>query len=742
MKGGATTHDVKTHPLEQILEQLLRLLDVLLGQVREPSVQEIEFGGDDVTLVTRRQVVRHLARLRQGIQAPIVPIFDETQDRTDIIYIYEPRAVEDIVVLHPSYRVVFKLALEIINKKPPVFIEKDVRAHVDGGMKSRWLSANTSSSVLVPYALHFFLAVSIQYAQIQTAAREVDGRALVARVKPVCLTRFANAEKRELIPAGWGVNASQRMSVKDGLSVGEARTPDTLDLPLAHHAPTPHALHSPHGAFALVVSLDVGVRFLSTTSQTHAQHPTAPYHHPSLHANSCDLSNPEIVPDSYTTQPAASPAYRRRAPRVLDAIRIAFRPRRRGVRRHPSTRNSGPGNIHSLDASCVYIRKMRGVHARARITLHPGANHAHTRAHTSAPAPRRRRTLRRAVNVERYSSGGAADAGAAFPSPSTPENARGMRGILRVRRIAHATVNPWREGAGEGSSTAQYNVAIAHRVEVDGGCGPRGWTTLRMIWTSGCAIAVDPDALRCASPATAVDAERGIVFPDSPAQNFRVDRGAACGRPRAPAARLPRRPDTRYARAQPRGDAALPGRHAPSHAARGDSDSAPRTPTPPPRPTATATTSGRVRDIERHLDALGARFAALDAAAAALHSSTFCPSPSNAPRLKPCPNAYLFTDLLATLVFPFLTPSANFGVAQRERDQAQGYCGPGATRGGHVLGEHFSAATRKTPVEEEDSDVDPQESALAVPPSDFTGGDLANAHLCEFSLWIQTPDIA
>ncbi|KAJ7454913.1 hypothetical protein B0H11DRAFT_1875011 [Mycena galericulata] len=61
---------------------------------------------------------------------------------------------------------------------------------------------------------------------------------------------------------------------------------------------------------------------------------------------------------------------------------------------------------------------------------------------------------------------------------------------------------------------------------------------------------------------------------------------------------------------------------------------------------------------------------------------------------------------------------------------------------GHVLGEHFAAATRKAPVEEEDSDVDldflPQESALAVPPSDFTGGDLANAHLSTVHLGSST----
>ncbi|KAJ7507636.1 hypothetical protein B0H11DRAFT_2313761 [Mycena galericulata] len=164
--------------------------------------------------------------------------------------------------------------------------------------------------------------------------------------------------------------------------------------------------------------------------------------------------------------------------------------------------------------------------------------------------------------------------------------------------VAQATVNPW----GEGSSTAQYNAAVSAQG------GGR--------WRRGRGDAPVPSL---------VEMRR---FPD----------------------------DTR----------------SPTPAARGDSDSAPPTSTPPPRPTATATTSGRVRDIERNLDALGPRFAALDAAAAAFHSSTFCPSPSNAPRSKPFPTvavksrptvcahqAYLFTDLLATHVFSFLTPGAN-----------------------------------------------------------------------------------
>ncbi|KAF8192733.1 hypothetical protein K438DRAFT_1589788 [Mycena galopus ATCC 62051] len=52
---------------------------------------------------------------------------------------------------------------------------------------------------------------------------------------------------------------------------------------------------------------------------------------------------------------------------------------------------------------------------------------------------------------------------------------------------------------------------------------------------------------------------------------------------------------------------------------------------------------------------------------------------------------------------------------------------------GHVLGESFAAATRKVSTEDEDSDVDldflPEEQALPTPPSEFSGGDLANAHL-------------
>ncbi|KAJ6578832.1 hypothetical protein DFH09DRAFT_1030705 [Mycena vulgaris] len=61
---------------------------------------------------------------------------------------------------------------------------------------------------------------------------------------------------------------------------------------------------------------------------------------------------------------------------------------------------------------------------------------------------------------------------------------------------------------------------------------------------------------------------------------------------------------------------------------------------------------------------------------------------------------------------------------------------------GHVLGKSFAAATRKAPVEEEDSDVDldflPDEQALAEAPSDFTGGDLANAHLSTVHLGSST----
>ncbi|KAJ7456961.1 hypothetical protein FB451DRAFT_1275377 [Mycena latifolia] len=61
---------------------------------------------------------------------------------------------------------------------------------------------------------------------------------------------------------------------------------------------------------------------------------------------------------------------------------------------------------------------------------------------------------------------------------------------------------------------------------------------------------------------------------------------------------------------------------------------------------------------------------------------------------------------------------------------------------GHVLGKSFAAATRKVPVEEEDSDVDldflPDEQALAEAPSDFTGGDLANAHLSTVHLGSST----
>ncbi|KAJ6554514.1 hypothetical protein B0H19DRAFT_1153894 [Mycena capillaripes] len=61
---------------------------------------------------------------------------------------------------------------------------------------------------------------------------------------------------------------------------------------------------------------------------------------------------------------------------------------------------------------------------------------------------------------------------------------------------------------------------------------------------------------------------------------------------------------------------------------------------------------------------------------------------------------------------------------------------------GHVLGEHFAAATRKVPDEEEDSDVDldflPDEQALPEAPSEFSGGDLANAHLSTVHLGSST----
>ncbi|KAJ7146148.1 hypothetical protein C8R44DRAFT_8509 [Mycena epipterygia] len=59
---------------------------------------------------------------------------------------------------------------------------------------------------------------------------------------------------------------------------------------------------------------------------------------------------------------------------------------------------------------------------------------------------------------------------------------------------------------------------------------------------------------------------------------------------------------------------------------------------------------------------------------------------------------------------------------------------------GHVLGKSFAAATRKAPVEEEDSDVDldflPDEQALDEPPS--SNGDLANAHLSTVHLGSST----
>ncbi|KAJ7153481.1 hypothetical protein C8R43DRAFT_1002180 [Mycena crocata] len=67
---------------------------------------------------------------------------------------------------------------------------------------------------------------------------------------------------------------------------------------------------------------------------------------------------------------------------------------------------------------------------------------------------------------------------------------------------------------------------------------------------------------------------------------------------------------------------------------------------------------------------------------------------------------------------------------------------PASETQGHVLGEHFAAATRKAPVEEEDSDVDldflPDEQALPEAPSDYTGGDLANAHLSTVHLGSST----
>lgn len=50
-----------------------------------PPVQQIELDGANVALASRRQIVRRLARLRQGVQAPAVPVPNETEDRTDVV---------------------------------------------------------------------------------------------------------------------------------------------------------------------------------------------------------------------------------------------------------------------------------------------------------------------------------------------------------------------------------------------------------------------------------------------------------------------------------------------------------------------------------------------------------------------------------------------------------------------------------------------------------------------------------
>ncbi|KAJ7440508.1 hypothetical protein B0H11DRAFT_543223 [Mycena galericulata] len=164
------------------------------------------------------------------------------------------------------------------------------------------------------------------------------------------------------------------------------------------------------------------------------------------------------------------------------------------------------------------------------------------------PAPRRRSTLRRTVSVERYFSGGAAEAGA---------------DAVFADMDAQAAADLWGGGGGEDSLTAQYNAVIsapggggwellpawfydaahAYSPTEDGSGeqmqeqrGTEGTADidsrggfylpgLDLDTASASAITVDPDALRFASPATdaAADTEREIVFPDSPVQNIRVE---------------------------------------------------------------------------------------------------------------------------------------------------------------------------------------------------------------------------
>ncbi|KAJ7463519.1 hypothetical protein B0H11DRAFT_2285352 [Mycena galericulata] len=227
-----------------------------------------------------------------------------------------------------------------------------------------------------------------------------------------------------------------------------------------------------------------------------------------------------------------------------------------------------------------------------------------------------------------WGGGGGEDSATAYNAAiGAPGGGRWQLWPAWVDDAAHAysTTGAWPEGGAE-QTQGQRGAEGSSNADAGG----RGGFYLPVLPLTGedldmgSVIAVDPDALRFASPSAdrvsmtmETDAERGIVFPDSPVQDFRVETRLA------DAPEMPRRVFPAFA-APSIQDVPVPSLaemrsfldDTRSPGPRGDSDSAPPTPTPVPRPTVTVTASARVRDIERHLDALGVRVAALDAAAA------------------------------------------------------------------------------------------------------------------------------
>ncbi|KAJ7481389.1 hypothetical protein B0H11DRAFT_2193535 [Mycena galericulata] len=274
-----------------------------------------------------------------------------------------------------------------------------------------------------------------------------------------------------------------------------------------------------------------------------------------------------------------------------------------------------------------------------------------------------------------WGGGGGEDSATAYNAAiGAPGGGRWQLWPAWVDDAAHAysTTGAWREGGAE-QTQGQRGAEGSSNVDAGG----RGGFYLPVLPLTGedldmgSVIAVDPDALRFASPSAdrvsmtmETDAERGIVFPDSPVQDFRVETRLA------DAPETPRRVFPAFA-APSIQDVPVPSLaemrsfldDMRSPGPRGDSDSAPPTPTPVPRPTVTVTARARVRDIERHLDALGARVAALDAAAADVRQ--------HIESLRP---AAVAVSVRASARSPVRSPAREMEVgvgAEREREREQ-----------------------------------------------------------------------